>query len=156
MRYPDGSMVERGDVVWWDEELAVGKIIDVHETEEQCSRMGVDAPGVLICYDGSEADGLFIGYPERAFAVEGIRRLSAGELTQVGNIVEAARLRFPQNPNDVTIGLFRKWVDEREYWYVVRFRNSQALQVVEVDLETLASREVPLKDSGLFYDLKRA
>ena len=73
MTYPDGSTVNLGDLVWWDEENAIGRIIDIHETGDQCMNWGVEDPGVAICYDGFGIGGLFVGYPRRAFAEEGVR-----------------------------------------------------------------------------------
>lgn len=153
MRYSDGSTVRLGDLVWWDEENSIGRIIGIHETEEQCANWGIDGPGVAICYDGSGIGGLFIGYPRRAFAEEGIRRLTTDEEGEVDSVLQAARSFSSEKVDNPTTGLFRKKRNGREYWNVVLYRNRQALQVIEVDPLNLSCREIPLKESGLFYDL---
>lgn len=154
MRYPDGSTVKLGDLVWWDEGNSVGRIIDIHETKEQCANWGVEEPGVAICYDGAGMGGLFVGCPQRAFPEEGIRRLTTEEEGEVDGVRQAAQSFSPEKADDATTGLFRKQRNSREYWNVVLYRNRQALQVIEVDPLSLSCREIPLKESGLFYDLK--
>jgi len=153
MKYPDGSTVRLEELVWWDEEKSIGRIIGIHETKEQCMNWGVEDPGVAICYDGSGMGGLFIGYPHRAFVEEGIRRLTTEEEVEVDRVLQAARLFSSEKADDVTTGLFRRNRNGREYWNVVLYRNHQALQVIEVDPSSLSCREIPLKESGLFYDL---
>jgi len=154
MKYPDGSTVRLGDLVWWDEESSIGRIIGIHETKEQCANWGVEDPGVAICYDGSGMGGLFIGYPQRAFVEEGIRRLTTEEDAEVDRVLQTARSFSSEKADDVTAGLFRRKRNGREYWNVVLYRNRQALQVIEVDPLNLSCREIPLRESGLFYDLK--
>ena len=156
MNYPDGSTVKLGDLVWWDEENSIGRIVGVHETKEECANWGVGDPGVAICYDGSVTGGLFIGYPQRAFADEGIRRLTSAEECDVNNVVQAARLYSSEKSDEITAGLFRKKGNNVERWNVVFFRNRRAIRVIEVDKLNLLCREIPLEESGLFYDLKGA
>ena len=142
-----------GDLVWWDDENAIGRIIEIHETKEECTNRGDEDPGVAICYDGSGIGGLFIGYPQRAFAEEGIRRLTPDEEREVNNVFQAARSYSSEKSDEITTALFLKVRNDLEYWNVVFYRNRQALQVIEVDTSNLSCREIPLKESGLFYDL---
>ena len=140
--------------MWWDEENAIGRIIAIYETKEECANWGVEEPGIAISYDGAAAGGLFVGYPQRAFFEEGIRRLTREEEGEVDGVRKAAQSFSSETADDATTGLFRKQRNGREYWNVVVYRNRQALQVIEVDPLNLSCREIPLKESGLFYDLK--
>ena len=153
MKYPDGSTVRLGDLVWWDEGNSIGRIIGINETKEECTNWGVEDPGVAICYDGSGIGGLFIGYPQRAFAEEGIRRLTLEEERKLDDVFQAARSYSSEKSVEITTGLFRKERNGLEYWSVVFYRNREALRVIEVAASNLSCREIPLKESGLFYDL---
>ena len=154
MKYCDGSTISLRDLVWWDEEDSIGRIIDIWETKEQCEKWGAEEPGIAICYDGSETGGLFVGCPQRAFAEEGIRRLTDEEEIEVGVVLKNVREFSPEKGADVTTGLFRRRISGREFWNVVLYRNHQALTVIEIDSNTHSCREISLKESGLFYDLR--
>ena len=154
MTYLDGTTVKLGDLVWWDEENAIGRISDILETKEQCADcLGVEDPGVLICYDGSDG-GLSTGYSRRAFDEDGIRPLTTEEKAEVERVFEAARGFSSEKAEDATTALRRVIKNDREYWNVVLYRNGQALQVIEVEPSDLSCREISLRESGLFYHLK--
>lgn len=153
MRYPDGSTVRLGDLVWWDDESSIGRIIGIHESKEQCAIWGVEDPGVAICYDGSGMGGLFVGYPQSAFVEEGIRRVTPKEEAEVDRVVQAARTFCSGRLEAATPGLFRK-KSHWKYWNVVWYCNHLALYVIEVNMLDFSCREIPLEDSGLFYDLR--
>ena len=145
MKFPDGSLIKLGDVVWWDDENAIGSIINIHETEEECKNVGVEEPGILICFDGSGIGGLIIGYPQRTFVEEGVRRLTPVEQREVNNVVRAARSYSSEKLDEITTGLFRKKTNNLEFWNVIFYRNRQALRVIEVDPSNLSCREIEVE-----------
>lgn len=48
MRYPEGETVQVGDLIWWNEGVCIGFVLEVTETESECAAMDLDDPGILV------------------------------------------------------------------------------------------------------------
>lgn len=91
MLYPDGSSVQAGDLIWWDEGHCVGFVQEVIETEAELFQWGVThphlsigghpyrpgAPGFLVC-------------PASEFADDGVGRLTDEDRTSLNRAIEHA------------------------------------------------------------------
>ena len=81
MVYPDGTPVNVGDHIWWNEGSCVGFVCTIIESEADQRAWGFDEPHVLLSghhpYDPDDSG--YIAYPITDFADEGIERLSSAE-----------------------------------------------------------------------------
>ena len=80
MKYPDGSAMKQGDLIWWNEGGCVGHVQKIIETPEEWAEWGWQGPaayfGNLHPYDPNI---IGVGYPAGCFEDEGIAKLSEFE-----------------------------------------------------------------------------
>jgi len=83
MTYPDGSQIQVGDLIWWDEGLCVGYVQAIAESREEYGSWGLDSPHIFVSdrhpFDPSLATSGGIGYPASLLEDDGIGSLSAAE-----------------------------------------------------------------------------
>ena len=48
MNYPDGTMMQAGDLVWWNEGVCVGYIEEVMDTQDAWTRWGLSEPSYAV------------------------------------------------------------------------------------------------------------
>jgi hypothetical protein len=86
MKYPDGTIIRQGDVVWLNEGTQVGKISEIIDDEFKVAKWGLEPGeyGVFICLDLSGnklTNDIF--QAEKQFVDEGIGVLSSSELSMI-------------------------------------------------------------------------
>lgn len=93
MRYPDGSMVSRGDHIWWNEGSCVGFVHEVVEGGEDDKKWGFDEPHLLLSgYHPSDPGGPgYVAYAETDLEREGISRLTDREEADYRLALDSAR-----------------------------------------------------------------
>lgn len=93
MMYPDGSTIQVGDLIWWDEGLCTGYVQEIAESKEEYESWGLSEPHIFVSdghpFDPATRTG--IGYPEASFASEGIGRLTPEERLKLEQATERAR-----------------------------------------------------------------
>lgn len=95
MMYPDGSTIQVGDLIWWNEGCCTGYVQEIAESKEEYESWGLNAPHIFVSgthpFDAASRNG--IGYPETSFAAEAISRFTPEERIELGlATVEAHRL----------------------------------------------------------------
>lgn len=86
MMYPDGSTIQVGDLIWWNEGCCTGYVQEIAESKEECESWGLDSPHIFVSgthpFDAASRNG--IGYPETSFAAEAISRFTPDERIELG------------------------------------------------------------------------
>ena len=84
MKYPDGTDLKEGDIVWWNEGGSVGHVQKIIATPEQQKEWGLKGPAAFF---GNQhpyhPDTLGICYPFECFENEGIAKLPASSLVKL-------------------------------------------------------------------------
>lgn len=96
MLYPDGSSVQAGDLIWWDEGHCVGFVQEVIETEADQRRWGLMHPHLLIGGHPYRpgAPG-FVMCAATDLADEGIGRLTDHDAAQLDAAIAHAQAEAP-------------------------------------------------------------
>jgi hypothetical protein len=85
MKYPDGSMIQVGDLIWWDEGLCVGYVQVIAESKSDYAAWGLQAPHIFVSnthpFDSTLLSG--VSYPETCLKDEGIGLLTSDERIQL-------------------------------------------------------------------------
>lgn len=129
MKYPDGSHVHVGDLIWWNEGNCVGYVQSVAESQTDYETWGLDEPGIFVSnyhpFDRSNPSGVF--YPTDSFEDEGIGTLTLEEQKE---FERAKRLALTGRPHswfsvttDVEDNVLKSWIftllDEQDRKHVV-------------------------------------
>ena len=81
MQYPDGSMIQIGDLIWWDEGFCVGYVQAIEESKTEYESWGQNEPHIFVSnnhpFDATTHSG--VAYPESSLADDGIARLNPEE-----------------------------------------------------------------------------
>ena len=73
MKYPDGQSVKIGDLIWWDEGTAIGRVARIIDAESQLKEWGLEEYGIFIsCDPDSNELSCDVFHPYRLFEDEGI------------------------------------------------------------------------------------
>jgi hypothetical protein len=152
VKYPDGRPIKIGDRVWWNEGNGVGRVVGIHETERECDQQGVKETGINVGVDGTTG-GSYVSYSLSALADDGIGLLTQKEEAEIDHIIEQARKFSASLESDTAASVFRNRKKEPGSWFVVLYRNGQALRVFDINPADHSCLEISLKASGLFYDL---
>ncbi|MGC9944729.1 MAG: hypothetical protein ABSE48_23145 [Verrucomicrobiota bacterium] len=74
MKYPDGSTIQVGDLIWWDEGLCIGYVQAIAESKEEYASWGLDTPHIFVLnshpFDPAIASG--VAHDEACLKDEGI------------------------------------------------------------------------------------
>ena len=85
MKYPDGSMIQFGDLIWWNEGHCVGYVQVIAESKEEHVGWGLEQPHVFVSnvhpFNPTIQSG--VAYPESCLAEEGIGLLTPEERVQL-------------------------------------------------------------------------
>ena len=105
MKYPDGTTIRVGDLVWWDEGYFVGYVQVIAESEDEYEGWGLDTPHIFVSsvhpFDPTMLIG--VGHPESCLADEGIGLLTAQEQSEL----ERVRIRaFELIPHDLEYSFY--------------------------------------------------
>jgi len=94
MHYPDGTSVQAGDLIWWDEGNCVGFVQEIIETEADQCKWGIAQPHISIGgHPYRPAATGFVTCAESLFADEGIGRLTADVCAQLRKAIEHAQVQ---------------------------------------------------------------
>ena len=90
MKYPDGTSVNVGDHIWWNEGTCVGFVGTIIEGKDDEEAWGLDEPHILISgYHPMDPDDAgWVAYPPSDFADEGIGRLTVEEESLLASAVD--------------------------------------------------------------------
>ncbi len=84
MKYPDGSTIKIGDLIWWDEGYCVGYVQAVAESRAELGSWGFDKPHILVSnihpFDPASHTG--VAYGESFLTDDGIGLLTPEERVQ--------------------------------------------------------------------------
>ena len=77
MKYPDGSPINVGDLVWWNEGSCVGYVQVIAESEAEYVGWGLDSPHVFLSniHPFSPGSNIGVAYPEACLKDEGVAPL---------------------------------------------------------------------------------
>lgn len=94
MRYPDGSTIRTGDLIWWNGGSCVGYVQAVLDREEEFEAWGLAHPHLFLSnnhpYDSGETSG--ISYHQDCLSDEGIGLLTTQESADLAAAVATARI----------------------------------------------------------------
>ena len=92
MLYPDGTSVNKGDLIWWNEGQSVGYVQDVIKTNTDQRMWGLTQPHISIGGHPYRSQGSgFVVYPASDFADEGIGVLTAAERLELEAAIQHAQ-----------------------------------------------------------------
>jgi len=85
MNYPDGTTVNLGDHIWWNEGNSIGFVRIIIDGKNDEKIWGFDEPHILISgyHPKDPTDAGYVAYPPSNFADEGIERLTPEEEEQL-------------------------------------------------------------------------
>ena len=119
MKYPDGTVVQVGDLVWWDEGACLGYVQLILESPADYEAWGLDEPGIMIC--GShpfdpEVTGVY--HSADSLEDEGVGLLSGPEHLELEEALGQAKTRshvgFEGHRYAIQIrvedGIFVEWI----------------------------------------------
>ena len=93
MKYPDGSTIQVGDLIWWDEGNCVGFVQVIAESKVDYENWGLNAPHIFISnthpFDAALLTG--VAHDLACLKDEGIGLLTADERIQLAQATEQAR-----------------------------------------------------------------
>jgi len=89
MEYPDGTLVNVGDHIWWNEGTCIGFVGTIIEGKDEEATWGLDEPHILISgyHPRNTEDAGYVAYSPTDFADEGIGRLTDEEETMLARAV---------------------------------------------------------------------
>ena len=94
MKYPDGSVIRTGDLIWWDEGAGTGYVGEIMEDQRAYDAWGLDEPSLELNnvhpFDGSSGG---IVYPLWVLESEGVRKFSDPERRELELALSEARQR---------------------------------------------------------------
>lgn len=105
MKYPDGTTIRVGDLIWWNEGECVGYIQVIAESENEYRRWGLDTPHIFLSNNHPFDPTMLIGvaYPESSMADDGIGLLTEQERSEL----ERMRIRaFGLIPRDLAYSFY--------------------------------------------------
>jgi hypothetical protein len=92
MKYPNGSMIQFGDLIWWDEGHCVGYVQVIAESNSEYESWGLDAPHIFVSnnhpFDAALLTG--VAHDEACFKDEGIGPLTADEHVRLRQAIDTA------------------------------------------------------------------
>jgi hypothetical protein len=93
MEYPDGTSVNVGDHIWWNEGTSIGFVRTIVESKDDVKAWGLDEPHILISgYHPTDPDDAgYVAYSPSDFADEGIGRLTPDEEEMLAQAVAEVR-----------------------------------------------------------------
>jgi len=95
MKYPDGSTIEVGDLVWWNGGSCVGFVQRIAESSNDYEEWGLESPHIFINTDHPFDQSVTgIAYPEHTLADDGIGRLTTDERDKLERAMIRARERL--------------------------------------------------------------
>lgn len=92
MKYPNGSTIKVGDLIWWDEGHCVGYVQVLAESKEEYERWGLDHPHIFVSnrhpFDSKLETGA--AHDEACFEDEGIGLLTMDEQRELERVTKYA------------------------------------------------------------------
>lgn len=135
MNYPDGSTVNIGDLIWWNEGTCVGYVQVVAESKDDYESWGLTAPSIFLSnrhpFDRSLGTG--VQYERASFEDEGIGLLSPEESKQLERATAEAR-KFATEDFDILTYAVTMEVENCQHvgWVFTLFREGKQVQIVRV------------------------
>ena len=95
MEYPDGTPVNVGDHIWWNEGGCIGFVRTIIEGQSDEKAWGLDEPHILISgyHPRNPEDAGYVSYPPSYFVDEGIGRLTGNEEEMLAPAIAEVRGR---------------------------------------------------------------
>lgn len=91
MKYPDGSEMSVGELIWWDECRCLGHIQHIAETAEELDAWGLKEPHAFFGnHHPFDPDVIGVAYPPKSFEDEVICIPSQGEIMDYRHALEYA------------------------------------------------------------------
>ena len=133
MKYPDGSPINVGDLVWWNEGSCVGYVQVIAESEAEYVGWGLDSPHVFLSNIHPFAPGSNIGvaYPEACLKDEGVAPLIGEDRIRLDRASHRATSLLAAT-FDYTHYSVATEVKDRQLvgWVFTFWKNDEALQTI--------------------------
>lgn len=135
MRYPDGSMIRVGDLIWWNEGQCVGYVQVVAESKEDYESWGLGRPHIFVSnrhpYDPSLGSG--VAHDEACLEDEGIGLLTPEERNKFEQAATKARMSLKADSDDLTCSVTCEVQDCQQTGWIFTFnKDGQEFEVVTI------------------------
>ena len=120
MKYPNGSRIRIGDLIWYNGGSCIGYVQEIAETEDQFVSWGLHSPHIFVSNEQPFDPSVRIGvaYSEVYIAEDGIGPLTAVELSQFSMAATRA------------LGVVPSDVDYSTYSMISNIENCQSQELI--------------------------
>jgi hypothetical protein len=134
MKYPDGSTIQVGDLIWWDEGYCVGYVQVIAESKDEYGSWGLDAPHIFVSnvhpFDPTIHTG--VGYGESFLADDGIGLLTLEERVQLEQATSQALERVAADLAYSTYSVFTDVRDCKLVGWAFAFRKDDGTELKRI------------------------
>lgn len=134
MKYPDGSTIRVGDLIWWDGGYCVGFVQLVAESLDEYGSWGLDEPFIFVSnihpFDPKMNTG--VGYSESQLDDDGIGLLTPEERLQMEQASKQAVELAAANLEYSTYSVFTEARNRKLAEWVFTFRKSDGTELESI------------------------
>jgi hypothetical protein len=135
VRYPGGSTIRVGDLVWWDEGYCVGYVQVVAESKEEYEGWGLRCPHIFVSnrhpFDPTLGTG--VAYDVACFEDEGIGLLTPEERNGLEQAAAKAQMNLKANPDDLTYAVTTEVQNcQQTAWIFTFMKDDEEVEVVKI------------------------
>ena len=147
MNYPNGTPIQCGDLIWWNEGRGIGFVQMVVESETEYSEMNLEEPHLFIqaLHPFDPEAPLFVAYPEHSLRDEEIGPFTASERELLRQATEAAQasLNHEEKGLPYSVIVTRRQDTPAQWQFTFHGGDTQTERQIELITESLRPRGIP-------------
>jgi len=136
MKYPDGSIIQVGDLIWWNEGYCVGYVQVIAESKEEYDSWGLDEPHVFVSnvhpFNSTIQSG--VAEPESSLADEGIGLLTTEERVRLEQAANLAHQLLSADFKYSTYSVFTEVLDGKLVGWAFIYRQEHETESAKITI----------------------